>query len=170
LPPAWDHHAVLPTTSGGGMSTTLILGELDGERSPGQTYSPIVGLDVSLTGSGRLPLEPDFEYAVLSMLGAAEVDDVQLTPGSMLYLGHGHCEIRLTSESGVRLLVLGGEPFGEQIVMWWNFVGRSDEEVRAARSQWMARERFGEVADAGDPTPAPEMPAGRLRPVSASRE
>ena len=45
------------------------------------------------------------------------------------------------------MLVLGGEPFGEEVVMWWNFIGRSHDDVVAAREAWEAGpERFGSVA------------------------
>lgn len=77
------------------MTATLILGEVDGTRSPGTTYTPIVGADLTLAEGAdvRLPLEPDFEYAVLSMSGEAHVDGVPLLPGSMLYLGCGRRDL-----------------------------------------------------------------------------
>ena len=37
---------------------------------------------------------------------------------------------------GCRVLLLGGEPFAEEIVMWWNFIGRSHDEVAGFRRQW----------------------------------
>ena len=72
-------------------------------------------------------------------------------------------------------MLLGGPPFGEQIVMWWNFVGRTHEEVVAFRQEWqdqlvrdgalvrdsqeVADGRFGiVVGDHLPPIPAPEMP------------
>jgi hypothetical protein len=64
-----------------------------------------------------------------------------------------------------RVLLLGGEPFEEHLVMWWNFIGRSHEEVVRARTEWMTTTgRFGRVEGFdGDALPAPEMPATRLR-------
>ena len=72
---------------------------------------------------------------------------------------------------GARVLVLGGEPFGEPIVMWWNFVGRTHEEVVAAREDWQAQlvdgyadGRFGiPVGNDLDAIPAPPLPNVRLR-------
>lgn len=56
------------------------------------------------------------------------------------------------------MLLLGGEPFEERLVMWWNFVGRSREELAEAGRQWTAEdERFGRVA-----TSLPRMPLPRL--------
>ena len=53
-------------------------------------------------------------------------------------------------------MLLGGEPFEEEIVMWWNFVGRSQEEIEEARADWMAGARFGEVKGYdGDRCPLP---------------
>lgn len=165
--PHFEHHADLPTVTAPGLTATVILGELDGARSPGTAYTPIVGADLSLTrdAEARLPLDPDFEYAVLSMSGEAEVDGVPVLPGSMLYLGCGRTELPLRAASDAGLMLLGGEPFEEEIVMWWNFVGRSHEEIEAARLDWMEGPRFGEVKGYdGARLPAPALPPVALKP------
>jgi quercetin 2,3-dioxygenase len=171
-PPSWAHHVAPSATAQPGMTTTLIVGDFDGMRSPAQTYSPIVGVDVLLapTAAGLLPLDPHFEYAVLTMSGEADVDSVALVPGAMLYLGRGSREVRIQAATSARLLLLGGEPFGEQIVMWWNFVGRSGEEIAAAREGWLTHDRFGVVQGAGEPTPPPSLPPGNLKPGGAVRQ
>ncbi|WP_031086211.1 pirin family protein [Streptomyces sp. NRRL WC-3549] len=165
--PHFQHHADLPAVTAPGLTATVILGELDGARSPGTAYTPIVGADLALTrgADARLPLGPDFEYAVLSMSGEAEVDGVPVLPGSMLYLGCGRTELPLRAESDAGLMLLGGEPFEEEIVMWWNFVGRSHEEIAQARADWMASDRFGEVEGYdGGRLPAPQLPPVALKP------
>lgn len=169
--PGWEHHSQLPIVTDSGMTATVIRGELAGANAPGRSYSPIVGADVALAGPGNalLPLEPDFEYAVLTMSGALDVDGVTLTPGAMLYLGCGRRDLRLSSEVGARVLLLGGEPFAEQIVMWWNFVARTGEEIATAREQWSAGDLFGTVSDSGDPLPAPPLPPGTLKPGGSAR-
>jgi redox-sensitive bicupin YhaK (pirin superfamily) len=169
--PTWGHHAELPVHRDPGLSATVIMGELGGAVSPGTTYSPMVGADVALAAdsAGALPLEPEFEYALLAMSGSIEVENATLEVGSMLYLGCGRSELRLRSDGGARVLLLGGVPFEEQIVMWWNFVARSNEEIIAAREQWTAGSRFGSVADSGYPLPAPPLPAGRLKPGGRTR-
>ena len=85
-------------------------------------------------------------------------------PGSLLYLGPGRNEISLSAPGPARLFLLGGLPFEEPLVMWWNFVGRSHEEIVTARKDWMSGRRFGAVTGcAADPLPAPEMPTVRLK-------
>ncbi|WP_329158556.1 pirin family protein [Streptomyces sp. NBC_01717] len=165
--PHFQHHTELPTVTAPGLTATVILGELDGATSPGTAYTPIVGADVALAGGAeaRLPLDPDFEYAVLSMSGEAEVDGVPLQPGSMLYLGCGRSELPLRATSDAGLMLLGGEPFEEEIVMWWNFIGRSHEEIEEARRGWMESSRFGEVKGYdGDRLAAPALPPVALKP------
>ncbi|HCA84974.1 MAG TPA: pirin [Streptomyces sp.] len=168
IEPAFEHHAGLPVVAAEGIRATLILGELDGALSPGTAYTPIVGADIALDAGAdtRLPLHPDFEYAVLAMSGSAEVDGVPVTPGTMLYLGCGRSDLRLRGDSAAGLMLLGGEPFEEQIVMWWNFVGRTGEEIARARAQWNAGEGgFGTVHGYdGAPLPAPELPSVPLKP------
>jgi quercetin 2,3-dioxygenase len=170
--PAWQHEATLPVLRDRGATATVILGSLVGERSPGKTYSPAVGVDVALAAGAELllPLEPDFEHAVLVMSGSVDVDGEALRPGAMIYLGCARRDLRLTSAGGARVLLLGGAPFEEKIVMWWNFIARSNDEIAAARAEWAAGERFGDVAGFdGYRLPAPELPAGRLKPGGATR-
>ncbi|MEU8617241.1 pirin family protein [Streptomyces sp. NPDC048623] len=165
--PHFQHHAVLPQVTAPGLTATVILGTLDGAASPGTTYSPLVGADLALTAGTetRLPLDPDFEYAVLAMSGEAHVDDVPVLPGSMLYLGCGRTELPLRAVSDAGLMLLGGEPFEEEIVMWWNFVGRSGDEIVQARNDWEKGSRFGEVHGYdGTRLAAPELPATPLKP------
>jgi redox-sensitive bicupin YhaK (pirin superfamily) len=172
IAPAWSHHTALPVLAERGWTVTVVMGEIAGAVSPGVAYSPIVGADVAMAAeaTGRLPLEPAFEHAVLVMSGRAEVDGRRLDPGAMLYLGTGRAELQVTGARGTRLLLLGGEPFEERIVMWWNFVARSHEEILAARREWAASS-FGAVAGYAerDALPAPALPPGVLRPGGRTR-
>jgi hypothetical protein len=174
--PSFAHHADLPVLAEAGLRATLLLGELAGARSPGVVHTPLVGIDVDLgaAADAALPLEPDFEHAVLTVSGAPEVDGGELQPGSLCYLGTGRRTLRLRARTPSRLLLLGGLPFAEQIVMWWNFVARTGDEVAAARAAWQAelagapgpagRVRFGSVPGFdGPPLAAPGMPAAPLR-------
>ncbi|WP_097968048.1 pirin family protein [Streptomyces sp. or20] len=167
IEPHFQHHTDLPVVTAPGVTATVILGELDGAVSPGTSYTPIVGADVTLAGGAeaRLPLDPDFEYAVLSMSGEAEVDGVRVLPGSMLYLGCGRTELPLRGVSDAGLMLLGGEPFEEELVMFWNWIGRSGEEIAQARKDWEEGSRFGEVKGYdGTRLPAPELPTTPLKP------
>ncbi|MCH0541583.1 pirin family protein [Streptomyces sp. MUM 203J] len=165
--PHFEFHADLPEVTAPGLRATVILGTVDGATSPGTAYSPLMGADLTLTdGTGaRLPLEPDFEYAALAMTGETRVDGVPLQPGSMLYLGCGRTELPLSAHSDASLMLLGGEPFAEELVMWWNLIGRTHEEIAEAREAWMKGTRFGEVEGYdGDRLLAPELPPGPLKP------
>ncbi|GAA3086628.1 pirin family protein [Streptomyces roseofulvus] len=164
--PHFEHHGDLPRVTAPGLTATVILGSLDGAASPGTTYTPLVGADLALASGTEteLPLDRDFEYAVLAMSGEAHVDGVPVLPGSMLYLGCGRTSLPLRAVSDAGLMLLGGEPFEEEIVMWWNFVGRTDDEIRKAREDWMATDRFGEVKGYdGDRLDAPEVPTAQLK-------
>jgi quercetin 2,3-dioxygenase len=164
---AFAHHREVPVVRDGDLTVTVVVGEIAAVASPARVASPLVGAELSLAGTApaRLPLEPNFEYAVLVMTGAAEVAGTGLVPGSLLYLGSGRTHLEFHSESGpARLFLLGGEPFDEPLVMWWHFVGRSHEEIAAARDDWAAGRRYGLVSGyQGDPLPAPAMPTTRLK-------
>ena len=176
--PQFEHHAELPVVSDGGVDVTVVMGELAGAVSPARTYTPLVCADATLAAhsSTRLPLRPGFEYAVLALSGMVQVDGrdddppVELSPGPLLYLGSGRIELAIAATEPARLLLLGGEPFEEQLVMWWNFVGRSHDDIVQAREDWQAGIGFGTVQGFdGDRLPAPEMPGTTLRPRGRER-
>lgn len=167
--PAFAHHADLPVLTDGGLTATVLMGEVAGAASPARCHTPLVGAEVTMAAGSvaRLPLEPSFEYAVLMLDGAATVDGVPASPGPLLYLGDGRSSLPLTAGPESRFMLLGGEPFGEKLVMWWNFVGRDHDEIVAAREGWAgtAGGRFGEVRGYDGPSiPAPPMPITRLVP------
>jgi hypothetical protein len=98
------------------------------------------------------------------------VDDEELAPGAMLYLGSARRSLQLSSARGARAMLLGGAPFEERIVMWWNFVARTGEEIAQAREEWQTGTAFGDVAGYdGYRLPAPDLPPGRLKPGGAVR-
>lgn len=171
--PAFEHHGALPGWTSDGLTTTVLMGSFGGATSPGTAYTPLVGVDLALAAGAdvEVPLEPDFEYGLLASSGAATVEDAPLDRGAMLYLGTGRRTLRLTANEPTRLLLLGGEPFDEELVMWWNFVGRSGEEIADYADQWNAESaRFGAVVgydgarlDAPPLPPVPLKARGRQR-------
>jgi redox-sensitive bicupin YhaK (pirin superfamily) len=163
--PAFTHHADLPVVAFGEMTATVLMGELGGAVSPARCHTPLLGAELMCENGGPaiVPLRPDFEYAVLVLDGSATVAGVPAKKGPLLYLGSGRAELELTAEPSTRLMLLGGEPFQERIVMWWNFVGRDHEEIVAAREAWASGTRFGTVRGYDGPSiPAPPMPITRL--------
>jgi redox-sensitive bicupin YhaK (pirin superfamily) len=168
VPPAFAQHTDLPLVIEGGLSATVLMGSLGGAASPARCYTPLVGAEITLAAGtdSRLPLQPSFEYAVLTLDGAPTVDGVTLKPGPLLYLGDGSASVRFETGSAARVLLLGGEPFAERLVMWWNFVARDHDEIVEARAAWADYGGpFGEVHGYdGSPIPAPPMPITRLVP------
>ncbi|WP_427129953.1 pirin family protein [Pseudarthrobacter sp. S9] len=181
--PAFEQYLDLPRLSGPGFTATVMVGSLAGATSPATTYSPIVGADVSCSGQLSLPLNPDFEHAVLLLDGGLTLDGQAVPPGPLGYLGSGRSTLDLAASPGTRFVLLGGEPFEEELLMWWNFVGRTHAEVEQARLDWEAQAelsdaeaaaaRFGLIhghgPDAGAEAgriPAPPLPGVQLRPRS----
>jgi len=195
--PRFDHHVPAPLT-GPGWTVRVFLGSLLGDSSPVPTYTPLLGAEILLEPGTSLtvPVDPAFEHGVLVDTGGVAVAPAASSGSS----GSGGAEATLvakdnlaytppgasslTLEAGgawTRLLLLGGPPFGESIVMWWNFVGRSHDEVVAYREEWqraitgpdgglvpdsqqVADSRFGVVlGDHLPPIPAPPLPGVRLR-------
>jgi redox-sensitive bicupin YhaK (pirin superfamily) len=98
----------------------------------------------------------------MALEGGASIAGEALAPGEMVYFAPGRDRLPIEAPGAARLLLIGGTPFGEEILLWWNFVARSPEEIERATRDWLAGERFGKVAGArGAPLVAPELPALR---------
>jgi redox-sensitive bicupin YhaK (pirin superfamily) len=186
--PAFAHYAP-PVVHGDGWDTLVFFGSLLGSTSPVETYTPLVGAELILDSGSRLSpgVDPTFEHGVLVDFGTVRVNGVEVTEHELAYVGPGE-PLDLEATDTAHLLLLGGRPLGEEIVMWWNFVGGGHEEIAAARAAWMAQVtddtatatgtftdsseihdgRFGIVAEHLPPIPAPALPNARLKPRAAS--
>jgi len=171
--PRFEHHVPSVLEVGPGVRAQVFVGSLWGSSSPVRVETPLVGAEVVLDGGASvvLPVPDGFEVAVLVDTGEVTVGDAALARGELGVRGaarHPDGVLLTAGADGARVLVLGGEPFGEEVVMWWNFIGRSNDEVVAAREAWEGGpERFGVVAGYASPVPripAPALPGVRLRP------
>lgn len=149
----------------GGLATA-ILGEFAGALSAGRLHSPGVGVDLTIHKGQRafFPIQAGFEYGVLLVSGDAVLFDQRLERETMYYLGAGCAELPVSTRDGARLILIGGPPFPETVLMWWNFVARTPEEMAAARESWERHELFGEVRQYRGPRlAAPALPGRLLR-------
>jgi redox-sensitive bicupin YhaK (pirin superfamily) len=184
--PRFDHYAP-ETVAGDGWEARVFLGSLVGSTSPVPTATPLLGTELVLQPGTTMSVDvdPSYELGVLVDRGTvvlrSEGDPVDVDEHALAYVPPGGSTLTLTArDEPVRLLLLGGPPFGEKIVMWWNLIGRSHEEVAAWRAEWQAQvTRDGELIDdsqdvapgrfgtvVGDhlrPIPAPPLPNARLR-------
>jgi quercetin 2,3-dioxygenase len=176
--PHFEHHDDLPRLADGPLRATVIVGSIGGVSSPAHAYTPLLGAEVSLSagGAGALPLDPGHEHGVLALDAGLSVDGAALPAPTLRYLGCGRDHIDLAATgSAARLLLLGGAPFEEELLMWWNFVGRTHDEIVAFRDEWEAGRdsggsRFGRVGGyAGPALAAPPLPGTRLLPRPFSR-
>lgn len=171
------HHFAPEPTALPGATALLFLGELAGHRSPVPSFTPLLGAQVDLHPRSELALEvdPAFEHGVLCDRGAVRLDGTALGIGELGYQGPGRMVLALTNtgDSPARVLVLGGVPFGEELVLWWNFIGRSHDEVAEYRRRWQdGDDQFGAVSGYRgrlERLPAPPLPPVRLRSRRAGR-
>lgn len=146
--PGFEHHGDLPRTAVGPADLTVIVGEWLGLSSPARRDTEHAALDIRLAVGGMtLPLRPEWEHALAVLDGGVEVDGRFVAVGELAYMGTGLDECSLSTRESSRCLLLGGEPFTEAVLMWWNFVARTRGEISEAQRDWSAgAERFGHVA------------------------
>jgi redox-sensitive bicupin YhaK (pirin superfamily) len=165
----FQHHAPEPVQIDGA-EIKVFLGSLAGDTSPVETFTPLLGAQVDLDPRAviTLAVDPTFEHGLLVDSGDVRLDDARLGPAELGYVPRGRGALTLTNESDVpaRTILLGGPPFEEEIVMWWNFIGRSHEDIVRAREDWeAASERFGDVNGyRGGRLRAPELPNAVITP------
>ncbi|MEU3095309.1 pirin family protein [Streptomyces sp. NPDC006967] len=157
-----------------GGEVRVFLGSLAGDTSPVRTFTPLLGAELSVAPGAEmtLGLDPAFEHGVLVDAGDVLAEGTAVRPAELGYIAPGRTRLTLTNRGTgpARLVLLGGPPFGEEIVMWWNFIGRSHDDIVRARDDWMNGTRFGEVHGYdGDPLPAPELPNVPLKPRGRAR-
>jgi redox-sensitive bicupin YhaK (pirin superfamily) len=181
-PRDFAHHAPTPVELGEGATARVFLGHLAGVTSPVPTATPLLGAELLLAPGARVVLDVDagFEHGLLVDRGRVTLQGRPLEPAELGVAPAGPSSLEITAGAGgaadepARVVLLGGSPFGEQIVMWWNFVGRTHDEIVAFRAEWEAGgERFGEVAGyvgrdgrtgAAVRLPAPALPHATIRP------
>ncbi len=141
-PADFTHLADLPTYSGPASTVPVLVGSLRGRPRPAPAYTPLVGAEVRL------------EPGASATRAARPRLRVRRAGGRRCRAARGrrragrHAPRWSTSAPGATtspsrplrdgavLMLLGGEPFEEEIVMWWNFVGRSHDEIVAQREAW----------------------------------
>ncbi len=179
--PGLEHYAP-PRVRRAGVTARVFLGSLLGHTSPVQTATPLLGAELLLEPgtSVELDVEESHEHALLVDTGSAVFEGREVAERELAYADPGRLTLRLTAgPSRTRVVLLGGEPFEEEIVMWWNFVGRSHEEIVEFREAWQAQitrdgeivgdgrqvadGRFGNTGHPLSPIPAPDLPHVRLK-------
>ena len=145
---AFEHHAELPRVDLALGVATILVGSFADRSSPARRDSDHVGVELKV-GRGRIdiPLDPAFEYGVIVIAGAVSVAGCQVDRSALGYLGLGRDELRLDVIEPATVLLIGGVPLSEPLLMWWNYVARTRDEVAEAHRAWNAGDdRFGRVA------------------------
>jgi redox-sensitive bicupin YhaK (pirin superfamily) len=194
--PFFESHDAVTVPLGDG-SASVFVGDFAGASVAARAFTPLVAAEIVLPAGGRatLTLTSGFEYGILVDEGPVTVSGVTVERTELAYAAAGHPALEIVAAGGpARLLLIGGEPFGEELLMWWNFVGRSHDEIVAFRAAWQAESgsetaetasspasaaapsgasamatdarRFGETDHryTGRPLPAPVLPGVRLQP------
>lgn len=163
--PHFEHHADLPVLRNADFVATVLMGRLGDQSSPAAAYSPICAAEISLhSTTAVIPLQRELEYGLLAISHEAIVNSQHLPTHALLDLGAGNSSLTISGQVGSQYFLIGGAPFKEELLMWWNFVGRTHDEISAMREDWEAQRGYAAVSYDGERLPAPEMPVTRLKP------
>jgi len=158
--PSFDGIERVPLIEEPGGLAQVFAGSVGTVTSPGRHFSDLVGADLQVHPGSELSLDlrRDFEHAVLVLDGDLSIEGEPLLPRMLYYLGANRSNAAFTSRTGGRALLIGGPPFAERILMWWNFVARTPEEIAQYREDWESQRRFGDVPSyKGERLAAPEL-------------
>lgn len=160
MPPQFEHYPELPVVEQDQIEFTILVGEFLGKSSPVQVYTELLGVDfvTQVDSKTTLPLNPNFEYGVLVLQGTANINGHQIDDQHLLWIEPGMTALHLVLAADSRVVLIGGVPFESPILLWWNFVGRTHEEMVIAHQQWGDHDpRFGEEG-VGSRLSAPPLP------------
>lgn len=165
--PAFRNHPDLPVLERDGCAITVLVGAAFGKASPVAVHSPLLSMDIAAAAGGsiEIPLDPAFEHALLPLVGEVAVEGAAFDQNALAYFAPGQRSVHLRCGAGSRCVLIGGTPFAEDILLWWNFVARTQDEIRTASDGWNAGRGFGDVR--GSPSRrlvAPDPTGLRLRP------
>jgi redox-sensitive bicupin YhaK (pirin superfamily) len=177
MQPEFEHRDDLPIIDTDVFKATVLVGEFLGQRAKTKVHTPMVGVELRLKANAilQIPIQHGFEYGVFVIDGSIAANEQGASRSELVYFETDEAargiELRAAG-TGATVLLLGGEPFGERILMWWNFIARTHDEIVEQREQWnrhleeeAARQRFGVFEDRiGGWIPAPELPTVRLNP------
>ena len=157
IAPRFEHHADLPHWREGAVSLRLFIGTHGGRHSPARVHTPLLGLELHAAAAQTLalPLDAGFEHALYVASGQVRCDGVDVPATRLLVLPAGSGALHLDLSAGTCAVLIGGAPFAEAPLMWWNFVARRSDEIAEAREDWMMRRRFGDVPEGGARIDAP---------------
>lgn len=136
---AFEHHGDLPRTEIGESEVTVLVGELAELASPARRDTDHLGADIKLRGSASVPLHHAHEHVVVPLRGSVRVSGTMVESPHLAFLPPGRSGVELSSTSDARVLLLGGEPFDEEVLMWWNYVARTRAQISEAHAEWTAR-------------------------------
>lgn len=165
IAPAFESRQDLPLVEAGGASARVIMGTLWGATAPTTQHAETIYAEIGLAAGGSIPLDGARdggadERAVMLVEGAASVDGVPLALYELAVLAPGRA-MTLASDSGARVMLLGGEAFSTPRHVWWNFVHSRRDAINAAKEDWSAG-RFPLVpGDEEDFIPLPRVPLTR---------
>ncbi|MEN6669323.1 pirin family protein [Psychrobacter sp. B38] len=168
----FHHYPQLPTWREDSAEMILTTGRytsVTGEyyEAPTIQYSKMIGIDVNFLADGEvtLNLEPNFEYGLLVIEGKVESEGSTCEKDQLFRfydsdIAHSS-GIKLAAKKGTRLMVIGGEPLNNKVLLWWNFVADNKQELEQSIIDWNnGHKRFGEVDSTMERLPAPELPKG----------
>lgn len=154
--PSFHHHGEtsIPEFSIQGSRVRVIAGEVEGQRSPVQVYSPTTYFEVLLEKNAEFQFaRAGHELAVYAVNGNALIGDQKISEGQLAVLKQDGL-LRLKATAPARLLVLGGEPLPEPRHIWWNFVSSRKERIEAAKRDWL-NQNFGAIKGESEFIPLP---------------
>lgn len=150
---AFENYPNLPILKHDESIHTVLVGTWQGHTSAVKVHTPLVAVDILAKQDHQvtLSLNPDFEYGLMVLEGSFSLEQTNCDASVLVYLPKGQSEVSIDVPAASRILLIGGEPMQEELIVWWNLVARTQAEIEQAREDWQNQsERFGNLTLLGD--------------------
>ncbi len=139
IDPAFAHteREAMPLIAQKGASGRVVIGDLDGARSPVSVFSDTLYVDLTLEPGSRFPFSAEHEERAIYVLsGSLVVAGDEFAADQLLVFRPGDAITLQGGPQGCHIMLFGGAALSTKRYIWWNFVSSSKERIEQAKEEW----------------------------------
>jgi hypothetical protein len=140
IEPSFHHYpaVTLPFFQTGTSSIKVILGEMNGHRSPVSSLSPAYIFEVHIPANQQidLPIKPGDSCGLYLIEGGLEADGKKIEPVHMIQFDQTGDILSIKAITDSHAVILGGTPLQDPIIAFASFVMNTEDQIQQVISNY----------------------------------